>query len=149
MMNEGTIALPSQMLKNLGATEGFDKAISGLTGGRIKKAAAAMSGAEFVIKGLLGPLGNPLQTDASAMLEYNKPLMDFAIENNLINSKGEYMVGKDSWSKMLGDKAYEMVKDPETGKMVRGEHLYDKMQRESMGSGKPGPFGSDLSSMFS
>ena len=135
IMNEGMIALPSQMLKNLGATEGFDKAISGLSGGRIKKASAAMSAVEMTLKGLLGPLGMPFQTDASSIIEYNKPLMDFAIENNLVNSKGEFLVGKDSWSEILGDKAYEMVKDPETGRMVRGEHLYDKMQRESMGSG--------------
>ena len=135
IMNEGLIPLPSQILKNLGATEGFDKAISGLSGGRIKKASATMSAVEMTLKGLLGPLGMPFQTDASSILEYNKPLMDFAIENNLVNSKGEFLVGKDSWSKILGDKAYEMVKDPETGRMVRGEHLYDKMQRESMGSG--------------
>ena len=49
------------------------------------------------------------------------------------------MVGKDSWSKMLGDKAYEMVKDPETGKMVRGEHLYDKIAKRVHGV-KPGPY---------
>ena len=166
IMNRGLIGLPSQMLSDMGATEGFDSAISGLTGGRLKKSSALLSGLEMTLKGLMGPAGMLFKTDASSILEYNKPLMDFAIKNNLVNSKGEYMVGKGSWSDALGSKAYATQdislskKEKEKGFRIVGgtkdrqgeytviddkgkeqtrytEHLYDKMQRESMGSGLP------------
>ena len=128
MMNRGLIPsgqLPSQL----------DPLIGKLTGGKVKHASAASAAIAMTMKGLLGPLGKPFRVDGSSLLEYNKPLMDFAIKNKLMDKSGNYLVGKESWSKMLGDKAYQMVKDPKTGRMVRGEHLYDKMQRESMGSG--------------
>ena len=163
IMNRGMIPLPSQILSSLGATKGFDKAISGLSGGRINRASAVISGLEMTAKGLLGDLGKPLRTDASSIIEYNKPLMDFAIENNLVNSKGEFLIGKDSWSEILKEKAYATQdvrlsdEEKEKGFRIVGEtknrqgaykviddkgkeqtryteHLYDKMQRESMGS---------------
>ena len=166
IMNRGIISLPSQMLSDMGATEGLDNLISGLTGGRLKKSSAVLSGLEMTLKGLMGPLGMPFRTDASSILEYNKPLMDFAIKNNLVNSKGEYMVGKGSWSDALGNKAYAtqdiglskeekeknfrivggtkdrqgeytVIDDKGKPQTRYTEHLYDKMQRESMGSGLP------------
>jgi len=117
------------------ATGFYDPIVSKLTGGKIKKVSSMASAVQMTLKGLLGPLGSSVRVDASPIVEYNKSLMDFAIKNKLMDSKGNYLVGKQSWSKMLGDDAYVMTKDPETGKMVRGEHLYDKMQRESAGSG--------------
>jgi len=122
------------LIPTMGIPSSLDKTIGNITGGKVKNASAMNAAVQMTIKGLLGPLGKPFRVDASPILEYNKPLMEFAIKNKLVNSKGEYLVGKESWSKSLGDRAYEMVKDPKTGKMVRGEHLYDKMQRESAGS---------------
>jgi len=164
IMNTGVIPLPTQILSKLGLTEGFDKAASVLSAGKVKKASSVLTGLEFAAKGLLGPLGRPLKTDASNLIEYNKPLIDFAIKNNLVNSKGEYVVGKASWNKILGNKAYatedislseeEMRKGfrivgdtkgrqgaykviDDKGKEITRytESLYDKMQRESAGSG--------------
>ena len=164
IMNTGVIPLPTQILSNLGLTEGFDKAASVLSAGKVKKASSVLTGLEFAAKGLLGPLGRPLKTDASNLIEYNKPLIDFAIKNNLVNSKGEYVVGKASWNKILGNKAYatedislseeEMRKgfrivgdtkgrqgaykviDDKGNEITRyTDSLYDKMQRESAGSG--------------
>ena len=164
IMNTGVIPLPTQILSNLGLTEGFDKAASVLSAGKVKKASSVLTGLEFAAKGLLGPLGRPLKTDTSNLIEYNKPLIDFAIKNNLVNSKGEYVVGKQSWNKILGNKAYatedislseeEMKKgfrivgdtkgrqgaykviDDKGNEITRyTDSLYDKMQRESAGSG--------------
>ena len=164
IMNTGVIPLPTQILSNLGLTEEFDKAASVLSAGKVKKASSVLTGLEFAAKGLLGPLGRPLKTDASNLIEYNKPLIDFAIKNNLVNSKGEYVVGKASWNKILGNKAYatedislseeEMRKgfrivgdtkgrqgaykviDDKGNEITRyTDSLYDKMQRESAGSG--------------
>jgi hypothetical protein len=123
------------LLPTMNIPRSMDSTIGDLTKGKVKNASAINAAVQMTIKGLLGPLGKPFRVDASPILEYNKPLMDFAIKNKLMDKGGNYLVGKESWSKSLGDKAYEMVKDPKTGKMVRGEHLYDKMQRESAGSG--------------
>jgi len=164
IMNRGIISLPSQMLSDMGATEGFDNLISGLSGGKIKQTSAVLSGLEMTAKGMLGDAGKPFRTDASSILKYNKPLMEFAIKNNLVNSKGEYMVGKGSWSDALGIEAYAtqdiglskeekeknfrivggtkdrqgkytVIDDKGKPQTRYTEHLYDKMQRESMGSG--------------
>jgi hypothetical protein len=122
-------------MANLFKSEESDALIAKLSGGRLKHASAALTGFQYVIKSLSGPLGEGMRINSDPLFRYNKPLMDFAIEHGIKSESGSYLVGKKAWTDQLGDKAYDMVVDPKSGQLVRGEHLYDKLQKESMGSG--------------
>ena len=98
--NKGIIPDPFMLLK----TEGAEKLVENLSGGRIKNLGAKITGLQYAAKGLLGPLGKAYRIDDMGSLgRYLKPAMEEA-QRQGHGSVGRQALGGETYDRLVGDR---------------------------------------------
>ena len=146
--NKGFIPDPFMLLK----TEGAEKLVQNLSGGKIKNLGAKITGLQYAAKGLLGPLGRAFRIDDMGSLgRYLRPAMEEAQKQGH-SSVGRKALGGEMYDKLVGDKLanlalgqtqFRVGKDgravtDDTYDSNRTAEFYLKKSREALKSGDMG-----------
>ena len=146
--NKGFIPDPFMLLK----TEGAEKLVQNLSGGKIKNLGAKITGLQYAAKGLLGPLGRAFRIDDMGSLgRYLRPAMEEAQKQGH-GSVGRKALGGETYDRLVGDKLanlalgqtqFRVGKDgravtDDTYDSNRTAEFYLKKSREALKSGDMG-----------